>query len=344
MQETPCLRYPESLGMHREVTVDAAITMLTRGAQMAQTVPFTWTYVDKPAEGSLVLLYIPAQNPFPNDGIRYLDQEAKFSIPVGPQNSRELEIHEIKCGFVPGNPQESMASRVRRRYRFIKGGPSQLILVHYTRGPSMHIPPQVANQPIRSYPLPMINQPPVFVLGERTGQKVFQPGTAAMHGAPGPAPTPSIPPGMMPFNAQAMVAQQNANMEMLERRRERERAREAAANRPRVEEDDSAGDETDQISTKTLAMTRYRRNHDLMNEVFMHAALGDKNAPGPRTPYSVFDQSDLESKMSKLQSEIAVLQERAAKGDVVRSRANVELPNSNTSFSFVNSTEAVTTS
>ena len=47
-----------------------------------------------------------------------------------------------------------------------------------------------------------------------------------------PAPTPgqSIPQGMMPFNPQAMVAQQNANMEMLERRRDRERQREAATN------------------------------------------------------------------------------------------------------------------
>ena len=73
----------------------------------------------------------------------------------------------------------------------------------------------------------MINQPPVFVLGEKVGQKVFPPG-AGMHA--GPATGQSMPPGMMPFNPQAMVAQQNANMEMLERRRERERAREAAAN------------------------------------------------------------------------------------------------------------------
>lgn len=49
-----------------------------------------------------------------------------------------------------------------------------------------------------------------------------------MHTAP--TPGQSIPQGMMPFNPQAMVAQQNANMEMLERRRERERQREAATN------------------------------------------------------------------------------------------------------------------
>src|ERR1700722_11979842 len=40
----------------------------------------------------------------------------------------------------------------------------------------------------------------------------------------------------------------------------------------RVEEEDSA-DETEHISTRALALTRYRRNHDLMNEVFIHAAF-----------------------------------------------------------------------
>ena len=40
-----------------------------------------------------------------------------------------------------------------------------------------------------------------------------------------------------------------------------------------IEEDDSA-DENETISTKILALTRYRRNHEYMNEVFMHAAFG----------------------------------------------------------------------
>lgn len=56
-----------------------------------------------------------------------------------------------------------------------------------------------------------------------------------------------------------------------------------------MEDDDSGGehcsilhssqfdpvlDEMDGISTRTLALTRYKRNHDLMNEVFVHAAFG----------------------------------------------------------------------
>lgn len=127
------------------------------------------------------------------------------------------------------------------------------------------------NQPIRSYPLRLINEPAVFVIGEKTGQKVFP------HGAPGPGPLPpqQMPPNAHPhpgmnFNPQAMLAQQNSTMEQLERRRERERERERVRDRsvsmnavcfslapgdkmayiapltqrqppPRIEDDDSAG-------------------------------------------------------------------------------------------------------
>lgn len=41
----------------------------------------------------------------------------------------------------------------------------------------------------------------------------------------------------------------------------------------RLDEEDSA-DELENISTKTLALTRYKRNHELMNEVFAYAAFG----------------------------------------------------------------------
>ena len=35
-------------------------------------------------------------------------------------------------------------------------------------------------------------------------------------------------------------------------------------------------DELDHISTRSLALARYKRNHDIMNAVFMHAAFGMK--------------------------------------------------------------------
>lgn len=61
-------------------------------------------------------------------------------------------------------------------------------------------------------------------MGEKAGHKAYSgpqgPPVPPMQGGGGGAP-----PGM-PFNPQGMVAHQNAAMETLERRRERERARE----------------------------------------------------------------------------------------------------------------------
>lgn len=81
------------------------------------------------------------------------------------------------------------------------------------------------NQPVRAYPLRTVNEPAVYVMGDKVGQKVY-PQNALGHGA---APMSAMPPpgmgmGMNFGQPQTMVAQQNANMEMLERKRERERA------------------------------------------------------------------------------------------------------------------------
>jgi len=91
------------------------------------------------------------------------------------------------------------------------------------------------NQPIRMYPLRQIMEPSVFVLGERTGQKVFpnappgaQPG--------GPPSNMGMIPGMpMNFAAQqqVMLQQQNSNMELMEQRR-RESERQAQQARARA--------------------------------------------------------------------------------------------------------------
>ena len=40
---------------------------------------------------------------------------------------------ESKFGFLPGSG-ESMANRVRRKFRMVKGGNPQITLVHYSRG------------------------------------------------------------------------------------------------------------------------------------------------------------------------------------------------------------------
>ncbi|CAA7261473.1 unnamed protein product [Cyclocybe aegerita] len=342
-----CLRYPDPIPPQREINYETAVGMLMRAAGTAQNVPFVWSYVDKPQDGTVLLLYLPLGNPFPNDGIRYQDSEIKAVVPAG--GGRELEVCEIKYGFIPGAGEPS-SSRLRRRYRLQKGGHPQLVLVHYTRGPMILIPPGIANQPVRAYPLRALNEPSVYVAGEKQGQKMYPPGMGpgAMHaGGGGPA---SMAPGAMgmPMNfsqQQAMLAQQNSQMEALERRRERERERERAAQRDgqtagrppqgRIPDDDDSGDEVDQISTRTLAMARYKRNHEWMNEVFHRAAFGDR-APKPKsTPYSIFSKSELEEKTAKLQTEIEALQASSAKRRADKIRESQSQPSADITMSSI---------
>ncbi|KAJ7599637.1 hypothetical protein C8J56DRAFT_1010257 [Mycena floridula] len=295
-----CLRFPENVGIHANLSFENAIAMLQRGAQVANSTPFAWAFIDKPAEGQVYMLCLPQGAPYPVDGIRWQEPETKITIPVG---QRELEISEIKCGFVPGG--DSSAWRVRRRFRFTKGGHELLVLVHYTRGQAVPIIPALMDRPVRQYPLRHVTEPSVFVLGDKMGQKVPPPGMNAMG--------MNMPMGMS--QQQAMLAQQNSSMEALERRK-RESARAARAGPPRpphrVEDDDSA-DEADMTSTKTLAMTRYRRNHDFMNEVFRHAAYGPKSVPPAASPLSIFDKGDLDDKVAKLEAEISALRARRPK-------------------------------
>jgi hypothetical protein len=89
------------------------------------------------------------------------------------------------------------------------------------------------NQPVRTYPLRTVNEPSVYVTGEKAGVKMYPPGGPQMHGGPpGPASMPptTMPPttiglGMNLNQQQAMISQQNNAMESLERRREREKER-----------------------------------------------------------------------------------------------------------------------
>lgn len=121
------------------------------------------------------------------------------------------------------------------------------------------------------------------------------------------------------MNPQAMIAQQNSNMEALERRRERERARDGSGGvgvgqrpgPPRLDDDESA-DESELLSTRTLAITRYRRNHELMEEVFRQAAFDSKKLSSSKRIYEGFDKAEMEAKIAKLQDDVEVLQAKAA--------------------------------
>ena len=97
-----CLRFPNNLGNHREINYEHAVEMLIRAVPTSQNTPFIWGFIDKPAgssgafdfqlqldphthitDGQILLLFLSAQAPFPNDGIRYQDAEVKYAMPVG---------------------------------------------------------------------------------------------------------------------------------------------------------------------------------------------------------------------------------------------------------------------
>ena len=93
------------------------------------------------------------------------------------------------------------------------------------------IMPALRAQPIRQYPLRPINEPAMYVLGEKTGQKVILPQQRAMNaGHPGQQMGAAAGmPGMVGMGGgmqhqAAMLAAQNREMEALERRQVRERA------------------------------------------------------------------------------------------------------------------------
>lgn len=78
------------------------------------------------------------------------------------------------------------------------------------------------NQPVRNYPLRPINEPALFVMGEKIGQKVYPNQHTGSAERPGP---PSMGMGFGGIgNSQAMLAQQNSNLEALERRSQRDRS------------------------------------------------------------------------------------------------------------------------
>ncbi|OAX36983.1 hypothetical protein K503DRAFT_261731 [Rhizopogon vinicolor AM-OR11-026] len=313
-QDAPVLKYPEDFAPHPNISLETAANMLFRAIQTSQNLPYHWTFIDKPQEGQIYLLFMPNPALPLNDGIRWQDQENRFAMPV-QRGARELEVAEVKYGFVPNSPDTS-AWRVRRRYRLHKGGHPQLVLVHYSRVPAIQIVPSLLNTPVRQYPLRQITDPPVYVIGDKMGQKAFPQAPGPGQG-PGPhhqggMPIPMPPVGM---NPQAMIAQQNSNMEALERRRERdrERARDGSASAvgqrpgpPRLDDDESA-DESELLSTRTLALTRYRRNHELMEEVFKQAAFGTKGSPPPKRIYEAFDKEELEANVVRRKSSTSML-------------------------------------
>ncbi|KAJ8113829.1 hypothetical protein ONZ43_g5056 [Nemania bipapillata] len=93
-------------------------SLLMQAPKIARdTSAFFWTYIDRPENGQIFLTWQPLQlmgTHFSSDGFIWPPQEAYFTQEVG--NGVILEMYYHKAGFAPG---EHLATHSRRRFRLI---------------------------------------------------------------------------------------------------------------------------------------------------------------------------------------------------------------------------------
>ncbi|KAI8630421.1 DUF1750-domain-containing protein [Xylariaceae sp. FL1651] len=253
------------------------------------TAPFFWTYLDKPENGHISLTWQPLQlmgTHFASDGFMWPPQEQYFTQEVG--NGVILEMYYHKAGYAPGEP---FATHSRRRFRLIPpNAPNpnapqvdpSLWIVHY--GPidnnerihSQMIPRDPRSQSImetRGY-LHRCGQiqRKEFILGDRVNwpqiawprEPSRQPMYPANRGVPQTmaypphAPTVGGPPSKRPRTNQPAHGQMNPMAAMGQTDYE-------------DDEDTSRGDLFDLLTPRDVSISRYKQNHEWMEEILSSA-------------------------------------------------------------------------
>ncbi|GAP84817.1 putative SWI SNF and RSC complexes subunit ssr4 [Rosellinia necatrix] len=274
-------RYP-----HKAQVQPAEVTSwLMQAPKIARdTAPFFWTYIEKPENGQIFLTWQPLQlmGPmFASDGFIWPAQEQFFTQEVG--NGVILEMYYHKAGYANG---ESLATHSRRRFHLVpphapnpnapQVDPS-LWIVHY--GPienNERIPAQAIMRDPRTPAIMETRaylqrcgqiQRKEFILSDRVNwpqvawprEPPRQPMYPAGRGVPqtiaypphAPAPAPGPPP-KRPRTNQAAHSQ---------------------LNEPVFEDDEdtSRGDLFDIFTPRDVSISRYKQNHEWMEEILSSA-------------------------------------------------------------------------
>lgn len=320
------LLFPIDLASNSQLTIDLVSASLYRLAALSTTVPYKWGFIDRPKDNDVFCIHHRG-GPL-TDGLMYLEQEHRHIIPRhghGP----DIECLETKQGFIPNH--DNQAFRIRRRFHFVKphGNPS-LFLVAYQRSQT---PVPVAahlHQHIRHYPLPPPPPVHIFLAGPRAGEAIHdEEARTIIANVQSRAPESyynqqrtqafSHPGGPAAYGGVAQdISAHTAALKELERKKR------MAAAASRRDEDDSADEDT-AVSVRTLALSRYKRNHEFMEEVFQRAAFGARKveATSDSTPGMTLEEilAKLEStqasvdEMEKRLSERQRLQEEREEAD-----------------------------
>ncbi|KAI1103969.1 DUF1750-domain-containing protein [Jackrogersella minutella] len=251
------------------------------------TAPFFWTYLDRPENGNLFLMWQPLQQMginFASDGYIWPPQEQYLSQEVG--SGVILEMYYHKAGFAYGEP---LATHARRRFRLIpphvhtpsapQVDPS-LWIVHYSPVENERIPSQVIPRDQRTQSILETRaylqrcgqiQRKEFILGDRVNWPQIawprEPSRQPVFGGPRGVPqsmsysthppTAGAPPSKRARTGQAAQGQVVPPMAAIP-------PQDSAYD---DEEDTSRGDMFDHLTPREVSLGRYRQNHEWMEEI-----------------------------------------------------------------------------
>ncbi|QUC18287.1 uncharacterized protein UV8b_02528 [Ustilaginoidea virens] len=281
-------RYPT---MPRLDLSEVAKWLMTAPQIARDRAPFFWTYLDKPADGTILLTWQPLQRlgtNFATDGFVWAPPEQVYKHDLG--NGLMLEIYYLKTGYIPG---EQYALHTRRRFRLIPapGHPNppqldmSLFIVHY--GPSEHndrIPATMvpydervnAIMGQRSYLLRAGQiRRKEFMLSDRVNWPSLPELTRQQMG---PQATPRGVPQQMAYPPHAAPGPPAKRARHAQGQNQQQQP--AAQSAPPADDDDDDDDDDEDVSRgdmfdlwtpRELAIERYRQNHEWMEEILSSA-------------------------------------------------------------------------
>ncbi|KAH8124518.1 hypothetical protein LI328DRAFT_133916 [Trichoderma asperelloides] len=250
--------------------------------------PFFWTYLDKPADGTILLTWQPLSRlgtNFATDGFVWAPPEQIYKHDLG--NGLMLEIYYLKAGYIPG---EQFTLHARRRFRLVPvaGHPNppqpdpNLFIVHY--GPAeMNDRVPVAMIPYDERVNAIMQQRHFlqragqirrkeFMLSDRVNWPSLPELTRQQlgpqmnpRGVPQQMAYPAQPPPPGPPSKRARHGQNQGQQAAL------------PPGMPPVDaafdddEDISRGDMFDHLTPREISMSRYQQNHEWMEEILSSA-------------------------------------------------------------------------
>lgn len=276
-------RFPSLAALHPEKVAEWLLGAPKISRDQA---PFYWTYLDRPIDGTVLLVWqsISMGADYASDGYVWAPGESAFQIEVS--GGYTLEMYQYKSGFAPGEP---ITTHARRRYRLHPSkfqnhtGPQpdlSLWIVHYApadpndRHPSQMIPIDQRMQTTMNTRAYLHQQGQIvqkeFMLHDRANwpQIAFprgQPRGPGIYGA-------NVPPARVP-QQMAYPTQHATPGPPAKRARTQASASQAAASSAVAvldgddEEDTSRGDLFDHMTPREISMARYKQNHEWMEEI-----------------------------------------------------------------------------